>query len=363
MRSLAVPTPAKWVRNAGDTISQYTDPDLAARTTTMLTTYSLVSGLLTTSTYQAFYAEFASGHKVDNNAASEAAQDIQSLLLSRFPGMDQGVGVDTNVRDIFRLLNGASFVLSLGCILVSTGSILILNTVVPGARAQRFTRAAVVYIYIGLQLSSFLLISSIVAGVAALAFGAFAFFNTLQCTRLAGATAIISLSTLLFIVGYYVLIMWPPVRDDRSTGDDETLSLLALRVLQLLRKKLSEQGSLMDTTHEAVTYDDVEALLEQCRKDFRDFKPNSVMPSAFFTPWALASFLQSKGILFTQDLWTIGEAIDECVNYLNCTESVAFSRDPLLQEPPMLARDNVKGQLICVMPQTGRCTSKWPTLP
>ncbi|KIZ04221.1 hypothetical protein MNEG_3738 [Monoraphidium neglectum] len=329
-------------------ISNYTEPSLAARTTTMLTTYALVSGLLTSSTYPAFYADLP--------VAGEAA------------GGDAGAPPSAGA-DAFRFLNGASFAVSLGCILTSTGAMMILNTISPSSRPVRFRSPVVFYLWLGVTLSSSLLVLSILLCVANVAVGAFVFFSSPHFRAAAAACGAAVLLGLGFSMVYCPLITFEDLTvasDDTVTScDPDLLALVAARLLYLLQDKQNEavarickyqappprfaaaigcrDGPEHDTgsraapagtastaaadaeaaaaagslpLNDVLGFEDVRRLAEGCRSDFRQLQPVGVMPCAFYTPWALAALLEGAGLLSPDPSWRVCDCAAACAEIL-----------------------------------------------
>lgn len=292
--------------DGNDPVRLLSDPDLATRTTTYLTTYMLVSGLLTTSTYQAFYTSL--------NTPADAAW----------------------AQGAFPLTNGISFAFSLACILVSSGAILIVNSTVPGAQAMRFKTGPGRYLKTGMRMSYCSLAISILAAVAAYAITSWALLLTTDRLQrvfsvACGCAAVVG----AFI--YFVLFFWryaaeAPVASDRSKAnfklDDEFQTIVANRVLDWIEEKERQPDALLVNE---LTYTDLCDLLEHCRRDYRALKPNSVMPSALFTPWALADGMAtSLGIAAYPvggelEPLPISRARDNCIDTIQKTESTSIN--------------------------------------
>lgn len=270
------------------------DPDFAMRTSTYLTTYTLVSGLLTTSTYQAFYTNISSD-------------------TSWAPGA-------------FRLANGISFAFSLACILVSSGAILILNSVVPGARALRFRAWPARYLALGMTWSYIFLAVSILAAVAAYGVAAWALFlsevwwQKFVSVIMGGATTIGALVYLLLFVCAPSVMTVSDHSKPKYHLDDEIKAIVATNVMIWIKdQRLADNVRLIEELKE----DGLLKILDACRKDYRAFKPNAVMPSALFSPWALAECMvtqmgiaavlgSSAGSGTDHKLLTVGQAIVFC---------------------------------------------------
>ena len=122
-----------------------------------LQTLLLVSGLLTTSSYQAFYAAFITADFAKGSGST-----------GQWPGY---------VAVWFRVANGVSFLASIATITVSAMVVLALNQyVVNGEQVPKFTSWSRVLIYLGYHMAVDAFFVSLAAALVAAGFGAFAFF-------------------------------------------------------------------------------------------------------------------------------------------------------------------------------------------
>jgi hypothetical protein len=307
----------------------YTDPAMVSRTTTILTTYMLVAGLLTTSTYAAFYTQFPT--EGDTKGDTKASHDT---------------------IDIFRALNAISFLLSLCSILSSAGALLLLNAITPGARSQRFRPLAVKCIWVGMSTSA-VLAMSILLSVASINLGASVFFTTDRYNAQVTAYALVVVGGVFVMMCMYAAFSYRGcvVEDEKVTVDRDVLAIVAMRTLLLLEGTAATNLQPTKFTDrplaDVLTFDHLVSLMTACRQDFRELKPDSVMPSAFFTPWSLARLLEDQDIAYTHSGCTVQHTIDSCMSLLESAKCIIRKPVP-------------KSWLPHLEPERGQSKENWP---
>ena len=246
------------------------DPEARQLQTTILTTYIIVAGLLTTSTYPAVYTPTVS-EVVDSDTGS-------ALLTS------------TNLIWLFRMFNGMSFVCSLAAIIGSFSLIICLNTKLGGYQKIVLPKSVLRWWNRVHHTVQVIFLMALASAAAAMLLAALRFDRVgygIACLSVLGLG-------LLAAVAFGVFQLCSAVRHPVADHDVPVEEMLVIADVlgEVARERIHTAG--LPTHQNFVLRLSVHELLPRCIKTFRERYPTDPLPYVFSSRRALITHLYNQ---------------------------------------------------------------------